>query len=154
MSGWPAGASAPAGTFARLFAELAGEWRLEKIFSDGSAFSGRARFDPSGRNAHSMSETGLLKLPDGNSLSASRQWDWFLDEHGSLAIAYPADQGGAIYHRFMPIAGEGVFAGSASHLCAADTYQADYRFEEGVIVIDHRVRGPKKDYAIRAVMRR
>lgn len=154
MSGSPAGALAPAGSFARLFGSLAGEWLLEKTFSDGSAFSGRAFFDTAGRNALALREEGVLALPNGNRLAASRQWDWFLAEDGSLTIGYPADQGGSVYHRFIPAGGKNGFTGSASHLCAADTYEAQYRFDEAVIVIDHRVKGPKKDYAITAVMRR
>jgi hypothetical protein len=145
---------APAGTFARLFAELAGEWRLQKTFSDGSRFSGHAIFDPIRRNAHAMNEKGVLTLPDGNSLAASRQWDWFLDEDGSLAIAYPADQGGSLYHRLIPKGSDGAFSGGASHLCAADNYDAEYRFDRASIVIDHRVKGPKKDYRIEALFTR
>lgn len=154
MSVPPAGAPALAGPFARLFHGLSGEWRIEKIFSDGSAFSGRALFVPAGGNAHSMMEEGVLALAGGNRLAASRSWTWRLKEDGSLVIAYPVDQGGKLYHSFIPQGGEGSWAGTASHSCAADLYEAAYAFAQDRITISHRVTGPRKDYRIEAVMRR
>lgn len=154
MSAPPAGAAALAGSFARLFLGLSGEWRLEKIFSDGSAFSGRAVFVPAGGNAYALTEEGVLALAGGNRLAASRAWTWYLARDGSLAIAYPADQGGTLYHSFKPQSGEGSWAGMASHSCAADLYEAAYAFAQDRITISHRVTGPRKDYRIEAVMRR
>jgi hypothetical protein len=147
-----------AGSFARLFQALEGEWQLEKFMSDGSRFNGAARFGRLAKDCLRLTETGVLTLHDSR-LQAGRTWDWFLRAGGQLEIRYPQEHGGAAYHLLTPVRlddGRGAdgWTGRASHQCAADVYGAEYRLGEDAIVIDHLVRGPKKDYRIEARMRR
>ena len=150
MNGRAAGPVSPAPAFEHIFAALAGEWRLDKEFSDRARFCGAARFLAVGATALRLEEEGVLSLAAGSSLKAFRQWDWVLEEGGVLAISYPSESGGGIYHRFEPQFSAGEWAGAASHACAADTYEAGYIVRPGHIVVAHRVTGPKKDYRIDA----
>jgi hypothetical protein len=150
LSAKPAKDSLPAGSFARLFAGLGGDWRLEKTFSDGSAFAGTARFKPAGEAQFLLEEDGVLTLARGGAVKAFRHWRWVLEANGGLIIAYPTESGGATYHRFLPQRQAGGWSGFASHPCGADIYEAGYLLHDGAILIDHRVKGPRKDYRIEA----
>lgn len=150
MNGRAAGQISPAPAFEQVFAALAGEWRLDKNFSDGARFCGAARFIAIGANAMRLDEEGVLALATGSSLKAVRQWDWVLEEGRGLTISYPPESGGGVYHRFEPHFSAGEWTGNASHLCAADSYEAGYIFRPGFIYVAHRVTGPKKDYRIEA----
>jgi hypothetical protein len=154
----PASLDQAAGSFERLFQTFEGEWRLEKSMSDGSLFTGTAKFERAADNCLSLTESGVLTLP-GAQLQAGRAWDWFLRERCSLEIRYPHAHGGGPYHLLTPVRlcdgwGADGWAGSATHLCGADAYLADYSFSEDAILIDHSVKGPKKGYRIEARMRR
>ncbi len=150
MNGRAAAEVSPAPSFEQAFAALAGEWRLEKTFSDGARFFGVARFIANETNALRLEEEGVLSLATGGSLKAFRQWDWALEEGGALAIRYPRENGGQPYHRFVPRFSGGEWTGAASHPCAADLYEAGYSFRPGLVTVAHRVTGPRKDYRIDA----
>jgi hypothetical protein len=148
-AGGPASLDAAAGSFARLFHSLEGEWRLEKSMSGGQDFAGTALFARVAGDCLRLTESGVLTLPDSQ-LQAGRAWDWFLRADGQLEIRYPAENGGGSYHRLTPVRDGGSWFGQASHLCAADVYDADYRLGEKAMLIEHLVRGPNKDYRVRA----
>lgn len=150
MNGRAAQLIRPAPAFEHIFTALAGEWRLDKRFSDGARFCGAARFLAVGATALRLEEEGELSLAAGDSLRAFRQWDWALEEGRVLAIRYPPENGGGVYHRFEPQFADGEWTGAASHLCAPDTYEAGYIFRHEFIGVTHRITGPKKDYRIEA----
>ncbi len=117
--------------------------------SGGQHFAGTALFQRMAEDCLRLTESGVLTLPDAQ-LQAGRAWDWFLRPDSQLDIRYPQEHGGAPYHLLTPVRdGEGWF-GHASHSCAADVYDADYRIGEKAMLIEHLVRGPNKDYRVQA----
>ena len=148
-AGGPASLDAAAGSFARLFQSLEGQWRLQKSMSGGQNFVGTALFARLAADCLRLTESGVLTLPDSQ-LQAGRTWDWFLRADGQLDIRYPREQGGAPYHLLTPVRDGATWSGQASHLCAADVYEADYRLGEKAVLIEHWVRGPNKHYRVRA----
>ena len=142
------------------FAELAGVWQLTRDSSDGSRFTGTARFTATDGNAYLLREEGFLRLATGEVLPASRQWVWRLTEHPAgereIEIRYPQEAGGELYHRFrpeqaaLPDSKGDAWHGEGEHLCGRDIYLAGYRLSARAIDIDHHVTGPAKDYRLKA----
>ena len=136
------------------FAGLEGKWRLERHSSDGSLFSGSAAFSRLDESVYLLREEGTLRLPGGETLSARREWTWHLALPDEIEIRYLQEAGGGLYHRFRPRADAGAWTGEAEHLCGRDIYCAAYRLDDGELAIDHVVRGPAKNYVLKARYRR
>ena len=117
--------------------------------SGGQQFSGTALFVRLTQDCLRLTETGVLTLP-GSQLQAGRAWNWFLRDGGRLEVRYPQEHGGGSYHVLTPVRDGETWFGQASHLCVADVYDADYRLGENAMLIEHAVRGPNKDYRVRA----
>ncbi len=98
-------------------------------------------------------ESGELLLECGQSLRAEQRYVYETMEDG-FAVSFHTT--GELFQRvvFAACAGDG-WKGSASHSCKADVYDSEYVFRrDGMFVVRHEVRGPKKDYVIRTEYRR
>lgn len=103
----------------RCLSDFAGSWQItrEIIHADGSVatFLGQARFSPTGQGALRYVETGDLRLPDGQTVRATRTYLWESDLQVFFEDGRPFLQ--------VPAAG-----GEAIHLCPPDTYRVTYDF--------------------------
>ena len=132
--------------FAFLFCALPGKWALERSYSDGSRFTGKAIFGPYEKHALSLSETGTLTRPDKTHLIAGREWNWRLVEPDVLEVHFGMASGGGLYHRIALRAEADNWAGEAEHLCGADRYIGQYMFGADRIIVRQQVSGPNKEY--------
>ncbi len=135
----------------REIADFEGLWRIERSIEDrlagqSGAFEGEAVLRPAGDH-WLWSETGQLRLGAGAPFSATRRYLWRAETAGRIAVFF---EDGRPFHSFDP-AGRP----EASHWCDPDNYRVSYDFADW----PHwratwRVRGPRKDYTMRAEHRR
>jgi hypothetical protein len=147
------GGAHPANSFEAYFARLEGKWRLDRRASDGSRFEGIATFQALAGRRHLLTESGLFFPAGSQPMTAGRQWTWLVSRDGHLEIRYPPPHGRP-YHRFLPLFHGAAFCGTASHLCAADIYDAIYQLHENLLRIDHSVAGPAKNYSLHSTFLR
>lgn len=140
------------GEFHRLFLSLEGDWALERIYSDGSLFSGIATFQTISSREYSVVEEGQLMLQsDQQKYIANRNWRWQLLNENQLLIAYPVEQDGSEYHKLQFEDSNGVWLSKGEHLCGKDTYFGEYEFSKVRLIVKHQIVGPKKDYGFKSV---
>ena len=137
--------------FAGYFQSLVGKWTVARTISDGSAFKGDAVFERKTGKQLLLTESGTLELATGASVFATRAWVWHLVSGMVLDINYDETPLRPYHHLKIEPEGAGLWQAAASHLCGDDTYDGHYTFSDGRIVVDHTVRGPKKDYSMRTV---
>ena len=97
-----------------------------------------------------LSETGQLTLPNNSVINAERRWLWELKAPDQLEIYYD-EQPARLYHLVVLANVDGIWRGTASHLCEPDTYAGMYKFGDGEFQIDQTVTGPRKDYSISSI---
>lgn len=132
--------------FEEVFNSLAGEWFLRRSISSGECLQGRATISHAGTNRLFVSEEGDLRLADGGSVPASRNWVWRFEE-GSLEIFFD-EEPLRLYHEVELIAEADCWRGEASHDCPPDIYRGEYLFRHDAIMVEQTVLGPRKDYRI------
>ena len=122
----------------RKLSDFAGDWVIDRaiIHADGSKarFAGKAVFHDNRSGELDYIEDGILTLPNGQSMRATRSYRWEAD----LSVFF---DDGRPFHQ-VPASG-----GTAIHLCAPDTYRVTYEFENWPswrAVWD--VSGPNKEY--------
>ena len=122
----------------RVISDFEGHWRVTRAIThaDGTVatFSGEAAFEPDPQGGLDYTEDGMLSLPTGQSMRATRRYLWADD----LSVFF--DDG----RPFHQVPREG---GAAEHYCAPDTYRVTYDFAnwpEWQAIWD--VTGPKKAY--------
>ncbi len=106
--------------------------------ADGSQaqFSGKALFVQNTSGGLDYTEDGVLILPQGQSMRATRAYRWRED----LSVFF---DDGRPFHQ-VPASG-----GTAVHLCAPDTYRVTYDFRNWPSWRSiWEVTGPKKDYCM------
>ncbi len=124
-----------------LFSLLPGRWAIDRGFSTGERFSGRAVIAREGDRGLSYEEHGTLTLPSGERFEARRRYAYEL-RGASLEVHFRGDAGlEGLFHQIDPTTGEG------THFCDPDLYEAKYSFEsDDRFRIHYRVTGPRKDY--------
>jgi hypothetical protein len=117
---------------------------------------GTATFGPTGEATLHYREEGELRLADGTTLAATREYRWVLRADGAderIDVLFAEDRwSGGLMHtlRLDP-------TGTARdvHHCEADDYTGTYAFTPpDLVVITMDVRGPAKDYTTRTTLRR
>jgi hypothetical protein len=142
----------------RLFRSLAGDWRLSRSIPGHGSMTGRARFRQVGPAVLRYEEEGGLLLDSGAALAVRREYRYVL-EPGRIRVMFAAPRAsGDTLHVLRLAAGPGrVWPAVAAdvHVCGADTYEGEYRFEsESRITIAMVVRGPAKRHRIETVLER
>lgn len=123
---------------------------MERKISTGEKLIGKAVFENISDTAFLLREEGELLLLSGSVINASRQWYWHLCEGDGLEVTYDSKRAEA-YHSLKPKLEEGLWQGTADHLCGADCYQGYYWFGENKFGIDQTIKGPAKDYKVQSV---
>jgi hypothetical protein len=147
----------PAGE-TRLFHSLAGEWRLSRSIPGSGSVTGVARFHPLAPDVLRYEEEGVLRLDSGAALAVRREYRYVLEPGGiRVMFAAPGASGDTLH--VLRLAGGSdrswPAVATAVHLCGADTYAGEYRFESASrITIAMLVRGPAKRYRIETVLER
>lgn len=136
-----------------VFDRLEGTWDLARTIENQAAMTGIAWFSQLGHDALGYREEGRVTLAGGQAFDAHREYRFERSRLGFLVFF--AEVPPRLFHQIQ-LAREGdVLAGSATHLCAPDVYDSDYRFmADGTFVIRHSVRGPRKNYVSVTVFRR
>lgn len=146
----------PGEDFETLFQDLAGNWELTRESSDGTRFTGVARFTTAGTGRLLLEEAGQVFLPGNKRLQAGRSWQWVLqgghEDAYCLEIRYPEERGGTLYHRLKVLAvdnsGDFIWQGAARHVCRDDLYDGDYKLANDRMCIRHRITGPNKNLIV------
>lgn len=127
---------------------LEGEWSFERIISDYGVMSGVATFHGQDDNSSIYSERGQLQLSTGGSpIEAYRQYVFSPTLIGF--DVYFAEDPRRLFHSVKLELFDHEIFGATVHLCINDEYRTKYRFElPTTFSIQHRVRGPKKDYTM------
>ena len=122
----------------RGLSDFAGDWVIDRtiVHADGSEarFTGEAAFQENGSGGLDYTEDGVLTLPNGQAMRATRAYRWEAD----LSVHFDDERP---FHQ-VPASG-----GTAIHLCAPDTYRVTYDFQNWPSwKAVWEVTGPKKDY--------
>jgi len=141
-----------------VFEGLAGTWSIDRSIEPGGHFEGRATFLTDGPDRLFYEECGDLILANGTRSEASRR---YLYEWAGDRIVVRFDDGpnrGNIFLRLVlrPVSdAPWPIEAQDCHLCGDDVYDAVYRFlDPDRFEFTCRVRGPRKDYAIRTTFDR
>jgi len=141
------------GTRNDVFDRLAGAWRLDREIPGSAWMRGSATFRRLSDGRLEYAEQGRVRLPDGSVFDGSRRYG-FERADGGFAV-YFAPGPPRLFHRIEIVDDGAELVGTASHLCAADTYHSRYAFRpDGSFLVEHVVRGPRKDYVSRTVFTR
>jgi hypothetical protein len=128
-----------------LFDRLEGAWDLVRTIEDQATMTGIAEFRRHGPDALAYREEGRVRLADGKAFDAHREYLFERAPHGFLVCF--AEEPPRLFHRIELMRAGDALAGSATHQCAPDVYDSNYRFlADGTFSIRHMVRGPRKGY--------
>lgn len=132
-----------------VFHKLMGTWEVKRQVygSSKGIFEGQARFFLINSLVLHYREEGLMYTKD-QTFSAYREYFYVLEEE-AIAIYFDREKKN-LFHRvsFSTDRTEEV-TGSGMHFCKDDLYLSSYRFAlPNQFAITHKVKGPKKEYAI------
>jgi hypothetical protein len=136
------------GRFCSVFENLAGQWLLRRVVSDGARFEGSALFEPLCSDQLLLRESGELVLAGGRRHQASNCWRWRLAGEAHLEVHFAGRN--ALYHSLALRREAGGWFGSACHPCGVDRYEASYEIGQDRIGIVHRIAGPRKCLTVNA----
>ncbi len=136
-----------------VFDALEGIWTLDRTIEGQATMTGTAIFERQGTGMLKFREEGRIRMNDGQSFDAHRQYRF---EHASGGFSvYFDEEPPRLFHRIVIEHDGSALTGSATHLCTPDTYDSSYRFlPDGSFVIRHTVHGPRKAYVSTTIFRR
>lgn len=137
-----------------VLALLLGDWRLRRRIVPGGRWHGRARFRWAGPGVLEFDEAGLLRLETGATLRSGGAGRLTLNGAGVRLDRHHPALGWVPTHDLSFAPEGGWWVARATHVCAADRYDAEYRVRPGRLVVLTRVRGPRKAYRSLGVARR
>jgi hypothetical protein len=130
-----------------VFRRLIGSWTFERTVAGYGTMAGVAVFADADDGWVGYRETGELRLDDGRTLQAQREY-----------VFRPTPDGFDVYFKEDPIRlfqqvilrrADANLCGTGEHQCSADLYTSTYEFRsDGAFVIRHVARGPHKDYTM------
>lgn len=133
----------------KIFQNLQGAWRLSRQISGShlAYVTGTAVFETT-THLHELrySEDVEITLDDGKKLKGHQHYIYRLEDDNKINVYF--DGGDRLFHSIC-ISSEHGSEHQASHYCQPDTYTTSYFFEKRGFQIEHRVKGPKKDYISR-----
>lgn len=141
------------GTPDTVFGLLEGAWDLDRLIEGKATMLGTARFTRLDAGSLKYREEGRIHLPDGQSFDGHREY--VFEGIADGFSVYFAETPLRLFHEIAIVREGDELVGSAGHLCVADQYDSVYRFRaDGSFVIEHLVKGPRKDYLSRTVFKR
>lgn len=136
-----------------VFDRLEGAWALARSIEGKASMSGTAAFirQPSGLLKYR--EEGRIRLEDGKEFDGHREY-FYERSPGGFTVLF-AETPMRVFHGIAIVREGDALIGAANHLCIADNYDSRYAFHaDGSFVVEHTVKGPRKDYLSRTVFTR
>jgi hypothetical protein len=141
------------GTPDTVFDQLEGAWDLDRTIEGKATMVGVAGFARLETGQLKYREDGRIHLPDGQAFDGHREYVYERSPDG-FSVFF-AETPLRRFHDIAIVREGDALVGVAGHLCAADQYDSVYRFlADGTFVIEHLVKGPRKDYLSRTVFKR
>jgi hypothetical protein len=141
------------GTPDTVFERLEGAWDLDRTIEGNATMTGIAGFTRMETGQLKYREEGRIRLPDGQAFDGHREYVYERSPDGFSVFFAEAPL--RLFHGIAIVREGDALVGSAGHLCAADQYDSTYRFlADGAFVIEHLVKGPRKDYLSRTAFTR
>jgi hypothetical protein len=141
------------GTPDTVFNRLEGAWDLDRTIEGKATMVGVAGFTRMETGQLKYREDGRIQLPDGQAFDGHREYVYERSPDG-FSVFF-AENPLRRFHDIAIVREGDALVGAAGHLCAADQYDSVYRFvADGSFVIEHLVKGPRKDYLSRTVFKR
>lgn len=139
---------------ATILHSLIGAWAIERRVDDAASLTGSATFERLAENEAVYHERGTLRLSTGYEAAAERKYIYRQCADG-IAVFF-AVRPPRLFHEVKLVQyTDGCLHGEAKHVCAEDTYLTQYQFDPAArFQVRHRVRGPRKDYAMVTFYRR
>ncbi|ADU34628.1 DUF6314 family protein [Variovorax paradoxus] len=136
-----------------VFDLLEGVWDLDRVIEGKATMAGTARFVRLDAGQLKYREEGRIQLPNGQAFDGHREYVFERSPKG-FSVFF-AEVPPRLFHDIAIVREGDELVGSAGHLCVADQYDSVYRFRaDGSFVIEHLVKGPRKDYLSRTVFKR
>ena len=135
-----------------MFEGLLGEWSLQREIPGRGSMTGRARFTLLDGETALYEESGELCLEGGQTLHSRQSYVYEKTEEG-FAVRFADTR--ELFHVMQFVESGDDLVAEASHVCLNDLYLSGYTVRsDGSFEVRHQVRGPQKDYVIRALYRR
>jgi hypothetical protein len=130
-----------------VYRRLVGSWAFDRSAEGYGTMTGLAVFTAIDQDRLAYREDGLLRLVNGQELSAQREYLFSARPQGFNVFF--AEDPARLFQEVTLSPEEGALRGSAEHQCSADLYSSVYEFRsDGTFVIRHVARGPRKDYTM------
>lgn len=134
--------------------KLIGSWSFERVIEGQATMQGIAIFTPLDSGWLAYREQGDLKLANGTTLQAEREYV-FSNSGGGFKVFFKEDPPRLFHEISLSASPGGELSGRAGHLCKRDDYQSAYLFlPDGTFVVRHVVSGPSKDYTMNTIYTR
>ncbi|EJN08572.1 hypothetical protein PMI42_07181 [Bradyrhizobium sp. YR681] len=128
--------------------KLIGSWSLSRVIENQATMQGLATFTPLDGERLAYREQGDLKLANGTTVQAEREYI-FSSSAGGFKVFFREDPPRLFHEISLSASLGGELRGCARHLCKRDEYQSAYMFlPDGTFAIRHVVSGPGKDYTM------
>jgi hypothetical protein len=128
--------------------KLIGSWAFNRVIESQATMQGTVIFTPLDGGRLAYREQGHLKLANGTTVQAEREYV-FSNCDGGFKVFFREDPPRLFHEVSLAASSAGELSGRAGHLCKHDDYQSTYRFlPDGTFVVRHVVSGPRKDYTM------
>lgn len=128
--------------------KLIGSWSFSRVIENQATMQGTAIFTPLDRGRLAYREQGHLKLANGTTVQAEREY-LFSSSGGGFRVFFREDPPRLFHEISLSASPGGALSGRAGHLCKHDDYQSAYAFlPDGTFAVRHVVSGPRKDYTM------
>ncbi|HEX3661302.1 MAG TPA: DUF6314 family protein [Acidobacteriaceae bacterium] len=139
-----------------IFERLQGEWTFVREVPGKASMTGRARIVPTGEGRARYDETARVRLADGKTLTGSQSYRYRrlpLPANGFDVLFAENEE---LFERLeFRAAPDEAFRANAEHHCPPDHYVSQFTLDrEDRLVVEHTVRGPRKDYVVRTAYRK
>lgn len=138
-----------------LFNRLHGQWELEREVAGIGKFYGVCVFAAESPRRLVCEERGAWDMGEGG-LEASRSYIYEFDRERRRIIIFYNDphRKGEVLHELDFIRDGAVLWSAHCHVCGEDRYDLRIMVEDGGrIFMDYVVKGPKKDYQMKTVLK-
>lgn len=124
---------------------LLGTWHVSREIPGHASAHGNATVHPVSPDEARYDEQVTLRLLSGPNLQGSAAYLFRRQPHG-FDVLFPHTM--QLFHQLhFTSEPTGILIANAIHRCVADLYHSTYRLHpSGIFRIEHRVRGPHKDY--------
>jgi len=128
--------------------KLTGSWSFNRVIEGQATMQGIATFMPLDGGRLAYREQGSLKLANGTTVQAEREYVFSGSDRG-FKVFFKEDPPRLFHEISLSASSGGELSGQARHLCLPDEYQSAYMFmPDGSFVVRHVVLGPRKDYTM------